>query len=197
MVARNANTRIGIYADNEPVLQVVPDIESPENEILDLASQGIDEDRLESQPEPEPIAEPEPVIEPQATQPTSSRPVQEQLNLSGLGANPPVPESDKEILYRTVRDARSGIASSVEAFANPMTARGLIENAIAINETAIAFLVDRSRVRAIEFSIAKTLLLARINAALTNALNCYDSDTKTVGDALAYITNAYKLMEKL
>lgn len=195
MVARN--TRIGIYADNEPVLQVVPDIESPENGASDSPPEEIEEIRLESRPEPEPVVEPEPITEPESVQSASRRPVQEQLNLSGLSANPPVPESDKEVLYRIVRTARSDIAFSLEAFANPMTARGLIENAIAINEQAIAFLVDQTRVRAVEFSIAKTLILARINASLTNALNCYDSDTKTVGDASGYISNAYKLMEKL
>lgn len=190
-MVRNANTRIGIYADNEPVLQVVPDPQEFESETSSLPSQETEQDDI-----PELLPEPESITEPEVTQSRSQQQVQEQLSLSDLPADPPVPEDDKQILYRIVRDSRRDIGLCVRAFANPSTSRDLIENSIAINETAIAFLVDQNRVRAIEFNIAKTLILAKVNAALNNALNCYDSE-KTVGDALGYISNAFKLMEKL
>ena len=106
-----------------------------------------------------------------------------------------LPVDDKDVLIRALQPSIQAIAQATKVFDQPDKARDLIEAAIATNKSAIKMLCGFENAHD-AFFINRGLAIFKVSSYLLNALDAYDSDTKSVADASGYISNAHKAIAK-
>jgi hypothetical protein len=106
-----------------------------------------------------------------------------------------LPVDDKDLLIKALQPSIQAIAQATKVFDQPDKARELIEAAIATNKSAIKMLCGFENAHD-AFFINRGLAIFKVSNYLLNALDAYDSDTKSVADASGYITDAHKAIAK-
>ena len=102
---------------------------------------------------------------------------------------------DKDLLIKALQPSIQAIAQATKVFDQPSKARELIEAAIATNKSAIKMLCGFENAYD-EFFINRGLAIFTVSKCRLNALDAYDSDSKSVADASGYISNAHKAIAK-
>ena len=113
----------------------------------------------------------------------------EQLPIDGIQ------ESDRELLIKALTPSVQAIAKATKVFDQPSEAMDLIEAAIAANKSAINLLCNMENAHD-EFFVGRGLSIFKVSNYLLDALNAYDSDTKSVVDALFCISSAHRAIAK-
>ena len=106
-----------------------------------------------------------------------------------------LPVDDKDVLIKALQPSIQAITQATKVFDQPDKARKLIEAAIANNNSAIDLLCNMENAHD-AFFIVRGLAIFKVSNYLLNALDCYDSDTKSVADACGYVTDAHKAIAK-
>lgn len=106
-----------------------------------------------------------------------------------------LPVDDKDLLIKALQPSIQAIAQATKVFDQPSKARELIEAAIATNKSAITMLCGFKNAHD-AFFIYRGLAIFKVSNYLLNALQAYDSETKSVADASGYITDAHKAIAK-
>jgi hypothetical protein len=106
-----------------------------------------------------------------------------------------LPVDDKDLLIKALQPSIQAIAQATKVFDQPDKARELIEAAIATNKSAIKMLCGFENAYD-AFFINRGLAIFKVSNYLLNALDCYDSDSRSVADASGYICDAHKAIAK-
>lgn len=106
-----------------------------------------------------------------------------------------LPVDDKDLLIKALQPSIQAIAQATKVFDHPAEARELIEAAIATNKSAITMLCGFENAHD-AFFINRGLAIFKVSNYLLNALDCYDSDSRSVADASGYICDAHKAIAK-
>ena len=106
-----------------------------------------------------------------------------------------LPVDDKDLLIKALQPSIQAIAQATKVFDQPDKARGLIEAAIATNKSAIKMLCGFENAHD-AFFINRGLAIFKVSSYLLNALDAYDSESRSVADASGYICDAHKAIAK-
>ena len=106
-----------------------------------------------------------------------------------------LPVDDKDLLIKALQPSIQAIAQATKVFDQPDKARGLIEAAIATNKSAIKMLCGFENAHD-AFFINRGLAIFKVSNYLLNALDAYDSESRSVADASGYICDAHKAIAK-
>ena len=106
-----------------------------------------------------------------------------------------LPVDDKDLLIKALQPSIQAIAQATKVFDQPDKARGLIEAAIATNKSAIKMLCGFENAHD-AFFINRGLAIFKVSNYLLNALDAYNSESRSVADASGYICDAHKAIAK-